>query len=103
MKPGASTSPRASITRAPDGTLTWPRRPTATMESPLMTTAELLMGARPEPSIRVAPRMTIVVTSCNIGHGLYRFTLRLVCGLVFGAEEASTVSEHLDSGKSEFL
>src|ERR1043165_1402062 len=70
MKPGASTSPRASITRASDGTLTWPRRPTATIESPLMTTAEFLMGARPEPSIRVAPRMTIVVTSCNMGHRL---------------------------------
>src|ERR1044071_8482744 len=70
MKPGASTSPRASITRASDGTLTWPRRPTATMESPLMTTAEFLMGARPEPSISVAPRMTIVVTSCSMGHRL---------------------------------
>src|ERR1044072_3419167 len=66
MKPGASTSPRASITRASDGPRTWPRRPTATMESPLITTAEFLMGARPEPSIRVAPRMTTVVMSCSI-------------------------------------
>jgi len=29
------------------------------------------MGARPEPSISVAPRMTIVM-SCNMGHRLTR-------------------------------
>src|SRR5215475_5695746 len=92
MKPGASTSPRASITRASDGTLTWPRRPTATMESPLITTAEFLMGARPEPSIRVAPRMTTVVMSCNMGH---RLTL-IVYGLpllVFGFVSLDVVSQ----------
>src|SRR5215470_2703904 len=55
------------------------------MESPLITTAEFLMGARPEPSIRVAPRMTTVVMSCNMGHrltligyGLWPLIFRLI-------------------------
>src|SRR5829696_2780479 len=62
MNPGETTRPRASITRASLGILTRPRRPTATIESPSITTTESLSGARPEPSRSVAPRSTIAAS-----------------------------------------
>src|SRR5215208_2992466 len=62
MNPGETTRPRASITRASFGILTRPRRPTATIESPSITTTESLRGARPEPSRSVAPRITIAAS-----------------------------------------
>src|SRR6266496_164516 len=55
MNPGDTTEPRASITLAPSGTLIWFLFPAASMRSPLIITTESSIGARPEPSISVAP------------------------------------------------
>src|SRR5947207_6062173 len=66
MKPGATTRPCASITLASAGILIRPRFPTATIESPLMMTTVSLMGARPEPSISVAPVIATVSTGLEL-------------------------------------
>src|SRR5688572_21416564 len=69
MKPGAMTRPRASMTRAPDGIWTWLRLPAATIESPLRTTTESNCGARPEPSINVAPTIAVVSSAaCEVNN-----------------------------------
>src|SRR5438105_1641862 len=66
MKPGAITRPCASITLASAGILIRPRFPTAIIESPLMMTTVSLMGARPEPSISVAPVIATVSTGLEL-------------------------------------
>src|ERR1041385_5574966 len=60
MKPGSSVASPSSMTRAPAGSLTVPRRPTAVILSSVTTTKPFWMGAVPVPSItRAAWRMTV--------------------------------------------
>src|SRR5262245_13442301 len=63
MKPGVANLPVASTTRAPAGTFTVARGPTAAMRFPRTTIVTSGTAGPPFPSINVAPTMATTVSA----------------------------------------
>jgi hypothetical protein len=66
MKPGVTNLPVASTTRAPPGTFTDARGPTAAMRFPRTTIVASGTAGPPLPSINVAPTMATTVSAVRV-------------------------------------